>query len=70
MTLFKDKIFYLASASPRRRQLLQELDIDIHLIEPRDIEETYPDTLAKDDVAEYISRERLWHTAMLSNPVK
>ena len=58
MTLFKDKIFYLASASPRRRQLLQELDIDIHLIEPRDIEETYPDTLPKDDVAEYISREK------------
>ena len=58
MTLFKDKTFYLASASPRRRQLLQELDIDIHMIEPRDIEETYPDTLAKDDVAEYISREK------------
>lgn len=58
MTLFKDKTFYLASASPRRRQLLQELDIDIHLIEPCDIEETYPDTLPKDDVAEYISREK------------
>lgn len=58
MKLFKDKTFFLASASPRRRQLLQELDIDIHLIEPRDIEETYPETLEKTDVAEFISRKK------------
>lgn len=58
MALITDKKIYLASASPRRRQLLQELDIDIHLIEPRDIDETYPENLKAEDVAEFISREK------------
>ncbi len=58
MALITDKKIYLASASPRRRQLLQELDIDIQLIEPRDIDETYPENLKAEDVAEFISREK------------
>ncbi|MGM9842661.1 MAG: Maf family nucleotide pyrophosphatase [Muribaculaceae bacterium] len=58
MALITDKKIYLASASPRRRQLLQELDIDIQLIQPRDIDETYPENLKAEDVAEFISREK------------
>lgn len=58
MALITDKKIYLASASPRRRQLLQELDIDIQLIEPRDIDETFPENLKAEDVAEFISREK------------
>ena len=58
MALITDKKIYLASASPRRRQLLQELDIDIQLIEPRDIDETYPENLKAEEVAEFISREK------------
>lgn len=44
--------------SPRRRQLLGELDVDIHLIEPRDVDECYPGNLDVEKVAEYISREK------------
>lgn len=58
MKLITDKKLFLASASPRRRQLLQELDVDIHLIEPRNIEENYPGSLDCFKVAEYISTEK------------
>lgn len=56
--ILKEKRVYLASASPRRRQLVADLDIDVDLIEPRDVDETYPDDLAPEDVAEYISRKK------------
>ncbi len=58
MNKFKNLQIFLASQSPRRRQLLQELDLDIKLIEPRDIDESYPADIDVFKVAEYISREK------------
>lgn len=49
---------YLASASPRRRQLLSGLDIDVELIPPREVDESYPQDLPVEHVAEYISRKK------------
>lgn len=49
---------YLASASPRRRQLLDGLDMDVRLIPPREVDESYPSTLPAEHVAEYISRKK------------
>lgn len=46
----------LASASPRRRELLAMLDIPFRLIEPIEVDETYPATLAPEQVPEYLSR--------------
>lgn len=47
----------LASASPRRKELLQGLDLDFEIM-PCSHEETYPKSLPVIDVAEYISREK------------
>lgn len=49
---------YLASASPRRRQLLENLDVDVHFIPPREVDESYPPALPAEHVAEYISRKK------------
>ncbi len=56
--VLKEKKVYLASASPRRRQLVADLDIDVELIEPRDVDETYPDNMSPESVAEYISHKK------------
>ena len=50
-------IFYLASRSPRRQQLLREAGINFELIE-RDFEETYPLTLKGKEIAEYLARSK------------
>jgi len=47
----------LASASPRRRELLKALDIDFE-VRPFSHEESYPESLPASEVAEYISREK------------
>ena len=49
---------YLASASPRRRQLLAALDVDVNLIPPREVDESYPHDIPAEYVAEYISRKK------------
>lgn len=45
----------LASNSPRRRELLSLLDIDFEILQPRDVEEVYPDDLSAAMVAPYLS---------------
>lgn len=45
----------LASNSPRRRELLGLLDVDFEIVNPRKIDEVYPDTLPVDRVAPYLS---------------
>lgn len=45
----------LASNSPRRRELLALLDFDYEIVEPRDVDETYPSDLPSEDVAPYLS---------------
>ena len=46
----------LASASPRRRELLSACDIDFVLANKFECEECYPADLAADKVAEYLSQ--------------
>lgn len=48
----------LASNSPRRRELLAGLDIEYEVKVLPGIDELYPDTLAAEDIPQYISREK------------
>ena len=57
-SIINNKNIYLASASPRRRQLLANLDIDVKLIQPRDVDESFPAETPVENVAEYISRKK------------
>lgn len=50
----KDRQLVLASGSPRRHQLLKELDVDFS-IEPKHVEEVYADTLVREEIPEYLS---------------
>lgn len=49
---------YLASKSPRRRELLQMLRIPFNVVTIGGIDESFPDTLPLRDVPEYISRKK------------
>ncbi len=46
----------LASQSPRRRQLLQDAGLDFDLAPRFECEESFPDTMPAEEVAEYLSR--------------
>ena len=52
----KDYRLILASASPRRRELLASCDIDFELAEKFECEECYPADLEAEKVAEYLSQ--------------
>lgn len=48
----------LASASPRRRELLERLSVDFEIAGGREVDESYPDEMPVDDVAAYLSRKK------------
>ena len=58
--LLKDKLkgrrLLLASKSPRRSQLLRDCGLDFEIVDGREAEEVYPEGLAVEEVAEYLSR--------------
>lgn len=45
----------LASASPRRRQLLAGLDVGFELAQPYSVEERWPEEMAPEQVPQYLS---------------
>jgi len=48
----------LASNSPRRKELLSGIDVDYEVHTLSDIDESYPDDLSKEEVAEFLSRQK------------
>ena len=54
--ILKNYRLILASASPRRRELLTSCDLDFTLAEKFECEECYPADLEADRVAEYLSQ--------------
>ena len=48
----------LASNSPRRKELLDGLDLDFQVLVMKGIDESYPNGLGKCEIAEYISRKK------------
>lgn len=52
------KRLLLASASPRRRELLSSLDIDMEIVKLHEIDESYPSSLPATEVPEYLSRKK------------
>ncbi|WP_044200704.1 Maf family nucleotide pyrophosphatase [Flammeovirga sp. OC4] len=53
----KGKKIILASKSPRRASLLSDMDIPFE-IKVREVDESYPDTLPPEEVAEYIAKQK------------
>lgn len=45
----------LASASPRRRELLRQLNVKFQLASSLDVEESYPETIPVSEIASYLS---------------
>ncbi len=48
----------LASASPRRKELLGMLGVEFSVAKGMDVDESYPDTISIDEVASYISKKK------------
>lgn len=48
----------LASHSPRRRELLSHLDVDVEILPLIDVNESYPAKMKPEEVAPYISRKK------------
>ena len=47
----------LASKSPRRSHLLKEAGLDF-IVKAKEVEETYPDDMKADEVAEYLAKKK------------
>lgn len=58
---FVNKRIILASGSPRRRELLGELGVSFILGGIKDYDESYPDTLAAEEVPQYVARQKSLH---------
>jgi len=54
----KIKRLVLASASPRRRELLANLDFEVKLAPLKNVDESFPVSLSPEEVAPYISRKK------------
>ena len=65
----KNYKIYLASKSPRRRELLSGMGIDYELIST-DVEESYDPSLPPAEVVQYLSKLKLSPIDMSSYPAK
>lgn len=52
------KRLLMASASPRRRDLIAQLGLPVEMLEPQKTDETFPAQMNPTDVAAYISRKK------------
>lgn len=57
MDFLKKYNVILASKSPRRKQLLQEMGVDF-IIKTKHVEESFPENLPKEQVARYLSEKK------------
>lgn len=48
----------LASQSPRRRELLSKLDVEVEILPLKPVDESYPVNMQPEEVAPYISRKK------------
>ena len=48
----------LASASPRRRELLAKLGVEFEICAGKEVDESYPDDVKIEDVAQYLARKK------------
>lgn len=58
----------LASASPRRRELLERIGITDFIVQVPEVEESFPENLTPPQIVEYISREKAEAAAALCGP--
>ena len=58
MRLLDGKRLILASNSPRRKELLGGLDVDFDVRVLNGIDESFPETLAGEDIPKYISQQK------------
>ncbi len=49
---------WLASKSPRRQQLLQELGLDFKVVTKDGLEENYPDNLKKEEIPVFLAKQK------------
>jgi septum formation protein len=56
--MFEDYIFTLASASPRRRELLKGLDIDFAVEPGKDEKEAYSEGMPHTEIPEFLARHK------------
>ena len=56
--MYTDYNIYLASGSPRRRELLAMLGVDFRRAPSIDVDESYPASIPADEVAQYIARKK------------
>jgi septum formation protein len=57
MEITKYKLI-LGSNSPRRKELLSGIDVEYEIFTLPDIEETYPETLPKEEVPEFLAQKK------------
>lgn len=69
--MFEDYIFTLASASPRRRELLKGLDIEFRVEVNKDEREAYSEDLPHHAIPEFLARHKseTFHRALLPGEV-
>ena len=48
----------LASNSPRRKELLSGIDVDYTIKTLRGVDESYPDSIPNEEIAEFISQRK------------
>lgn len=53
--MISNKKLLLASASPRRRELLSSLDADTEIVQLHNVDESYPNELAPENVPQFIA---------------